>query len=177
MQGSDDTLPKSNPAGNEDIIARSIYLIVVLVVCVATWGLVVDMPKNAGIENMASEPATLQSVLEQREKAVWESFKNKDKKALADLLADEYTGVFVDGQGEHDKRSAVEAMNHVTIRDYSLSDFKLSSLGTNAALLRYNASGNFSNAQGQEVKLEVANIWVKREERWQSVRCQVTETK
>jgi Domain of unknown function (DUF4440) len=137
--------------------------------------ILVDMPQNAGVKNAVSEDAKLQAILEQQEKAVWESLKNKDKNAFADLLADEYTGVFIDGRGEHDKQGAVDSISQVTIRHYLLSDFKLSPLGANAALLRYSASGDFSGAQGQHVNLAVDNIWVKRGEQWQSLRYHVTE--
>jgi Domain of unknown function (DUF4440) len=139
--------------------------------------ILVDMPQNAGVKNAVSEGTKLQAILEQQEKAVWESFKNKDKNAFADLLADEYTGVFIDGQGEQDKLGAVNSISQVTIRHYSLSDFKLSPLSANAALLRYNASGDFSGSQAQDVQLAVDNIWVKRGEQWQSLRYYVTERK
>jgi hypothetical protein len=176
MQTTNDTLLRSIPAQEEGVISRSVFFIVLLVVCVAVWFVLVDMPQKTEVKNVTPEPEKLQPIIEQREKALWESFKNKDKEAFADLLADEYTGVFVDGQGEHDKQSAVDSLNQVTINRYSLSDFKLSPLGADTVLLRYNASGKFSGVQEQDVKLAVGNIWVKRGGQWQSLRYQVTAT-
>ena len=153
---------------------------VVLTICLTAWGVLAEISgRNAGHENTASAPSSLQSVLEQREKAVWETFKNKDRKAFADLIADDYTGVFADGQGEHEGQRALGAMNQINIRRYSLGDFKLSPLGENAALLRYTASANFalSNGSGQDAKLAVGDIWVKRGAHWQSLRYQETEMK
>jgi hypothetical protein len=105
-------------------LSRTICFIVLLAFCRTAWGVLAEMPgQNASGKNAASAPAKLQSMLEQPETAVWESFKNKDRMAFADLLAEEYTGVFADGQGEHDKQSAVDSVNQITIRRYSLSDF------------------------------------------------------
>ena len=76
-------------------------------------------------------------------------------------------------------QSALGSMNQLTIRRYSLSDFKLSLLNANAALHHYTASANFSlgDGSGQDSKLAVGDIWVKRGEHWQSLHYQETETR
>jgi hypothetical protein len=161
-------------------LSRHFCFVVLLAICVTAWGVIAEMPgQNAGHRNMATAPSNLQSLLEQREKAVWEAFKNKDRWAFADLITDDYTGVFADGQGERDRQSASGSMSQITVRGYSLSDFKLSRLGANAALLRYTASANFSlgDGSGRDSRLAVGDIWVKRGEQWQSLRYQETEMK
>jgi hypothetical protein len=134
------------------------------------------MPGQSGT---ASASSNLQAVLEQREKAVWETFKNKDKQAFGDLITEDYTGVFADEQGEHDRQSALASMGQITIRHYSLSDFKLTPIGYQAALLRYTALATFSlrDGSGQDSKLAVGDVWVKRGGRWLSLRYQETEMK
>ncbi len=70
-------------------LARSVCFITLLASGVTTWGVLAGTPgQKAEDKNAASTPATLQSILEQREKPVWESFKNNDTKAFADFLAD-----------------------------------------------------------------------------------------
>ncbi|MGB7730303.1 MAG: nuclear transport factor 2 family protein [Candidatus Acidiferrum sp.] len=160
--------------------SRSRCFITLLAFCVTTCCLLAETPgQKAGRKNAASTPATLQSILEQREKAVWDAFNNKDSKAFADLLADDYTSVSVDGTGECDKRCAVNSMGQVTLLAYSLSEFKLNPIGANAALLRYRASANFPsiNGKSQVLKLAVGDVWVKRGECWESLRYEETETK
>src|SRR5260370_33570155 len=47
-------------------------------------------PAPAKQPDRASAPSPLESLLEAKVKAEWEAFKNKDKKAYSDLLADDF---------------------------------------------------------------------------------------
>ncbi|MGB2667781.1 MAG: DUF4440 domain-containing protein, partial [Candidatus Acidiferrum sp.] len=131
-------------------LSRSVCFISPLAFGVAIWGVLAETPgQKIASKNAASTPATLQSILEQRERAVWESFENRDKKALVDLLADDYTSVSVDGTGECDKQCAVDSMSQVTLLAYSRREFKLTPIAANAALLRYRASASFPSINGR----------------------------
>jgi len=70
-------------------------------------------------------------------------------------------------------------MSQITIRRYSLRDFKLSPLGADATLLHCTASATFAlgEGSGQDSKLAVGDIWLKRGQHWQSLRYQETEKK
>jgi len=127
----------------------------------------------------AQSRASLQATLEQREKEGWETFKNKDAKGYAATCAPEYTGVFADGAGEHNLQSAIDSMKEITLHSYSLSGFKLTPLGPNAALMTYSAVANeaMGNAAPQDIKLAVSNVWVKRGGEWKSLRYHETEVK
>ena len=158
---------------NISLVAFLTFCLTVLSVCAQMEG----QPK--GVNSPAAPSAKLQSILEQREKAGWQAFKDKNKSAFADVTVDEYTTVLADGQGEHDRQATLDAMSQITIHRYSLTDFKLTPLGANAALLRYNASTNYSlgDGQGEDHKLAVGDIWVKRGKQWKSIRYQETEAK
>ncbi|MFB3923719.1 MAG: nuclear transport factor 2 family protein [Terriglobia bacterium] len=132
-----------------------------------------------GKKSSASQGSNLFSLLVEREKAGWEAFKNKDRKAFSAIAADDYTAVLADGKGEQNLQSTLNSMNAISINRYTLSDFKLTPLGPNAALLRYNASANYGIAGGQAVdgKLAVGDLWVKRGGQWKSLRYQETEVK
>ena len=60
--------------------------------------------------NTSSPDTRLKEMFEGKVKAEWEAIKNKDKKAYADLLADDYQGVEVDGKGE---RTKIQALNEL----------------------------------------------------------------
>src|ERR1700756_3729667 len=60
--------------------------------------------------NTAPSDSALKEMFEAKVKAEWEAIKNKDKKTYADLLADDYQGVEVDGKGE---RTRIQAMNEL----------------------------------------------------------------
>ena len=65
-------------------------------------------------ESQASNSVTADSALKDmfnaKIKVEWEALKNKNKKAYADLLADDYQGVEIDGQGERTKIQAVNEL-------------------------------------------------------------------
>ena len=116
--------------------------------------------------------ASLAATLEQRVRQGWETFKNKDRTAYAALCADGFTAVFADNAGEHDLNSALEAMAQITVNSYTLSGFQVTSLGANAALVRYQAAANVAMGSGpaEDAKLAVTEVWVKRGGQWKGLR-------
>jgi hypothetical protein len=125
-----------------------------------------------------SHDSVLRTMLEQREKQGWEAFKNKDRNEFSAIATKEYTAVLADGNGERDLQGTLDSMKEITIDSYTLSEFKLTSLGSNAALLRYQASANYTvGTQSISGKLAVSDIWVKHGGQWKSLRYQETEMK
>jgi hypothetical protein len=59
-------------------------------------------------------------MLESKIKGEWEALKNKDKKGYAELLADDYEGVEVDGWGERNKIQAVNELEAGNVHNYTL---------------------------------------------------------
>jgi ketosteroid isomerase-like protein len=127
----------------------------------------------------ANADSGLQATLEKLERAGWEAFKNKDKKAYQALVNDDYTAGFEDGQGEHDLKGALDSMGQVTVNSYTLSDFKLRSMSPDAAMLTYNAQVNLTMGGGkpEDMKLYVSDVWVKRAGQWKSLHYQETQRK
>ncbi len=156
---------------------RSKSLLTVLAMLVMASSLLAQAEKQPAASPTALAPS-LQAALEQKEKAGWEAFKNKDKKAFADLVTSDYTAVLADGKGEHSRQATLDAMADITITDYSLSNFRLTSLGPNSAMLSYAAAAKYSiNGQNQDGKLAVTDVWVKRGGQWKSLRYHETEVK
>ena len=56
----------------------------------------------------------------------------------------DYTAVIADGNGERDLKGTPDSMKDITINSYTLSDFKLTSIGPDAALLHYKASASYT---------------------------------
>src|ERR1700733_15214267 len=79
-----------------------------------------------------SADAALKTMFESKVQAEWEALKHKDKKAYADLLADDYQGVEVDGKGERTKNQALNELAEGNISNYTLWGFKLIPLGADA---------------------------------------------
>lgn len=152
--------------------------ITLLAVWCAAVTVVAQTQSASSASKADSGKSGLQIALEQHEKQGWEAFKNKDTKAFLAIVTDDYTAVIADGNGERDLTGTLDSMKEITINSYTLSDFKLTSIDSNAALLRYQASANYTIGN-QEVsgKLAVSDIWVKRGEEWKSLRYHETEMK
>jgi len=110
--------------------------------------------------------------------AEWEAIKNKDKKAYADLLADDYQGVEVDGRGERNKIQAINELVADNVFTYTLWGFKLIPLDPDAAFLTYEVTMQFPpKAQVRYSRVYITELWMKRAGQWKEVHYQETHVK
>jgi hypothetical protein len=152
--------------------------IVLFAVWYATVALVAVAQSSSPAGKANSSDSALLATLEQRERQGWEAFKNKDRNGFSAIATDDYTAVIADGNGERDLQGTLDSMKEITINSYTLSDFKLTSMGSNAALLRYKASASYTiGTQPITGKLAVSDIWVKRGSQWKTLRYQETAMK
>jgi hypothetical protein len=111
-------------------------------------------------------------------KAEWEALKNKDKKAYADLLADDYQGVEVDGQGERNKIQALNELPNGNVYNYTFWGFKLIPLGPDAAFVIYEVTLQFPpRSVTRYSRLYITELWVKRGGAWKELHYQETIVK
>jgi hypothetical protein len=159
------------------------WTILALFACLTISGGLLAQTSGTNAKKAAKSPgstsAGLQPTLEKLERSGWEAYKNKDKKAYEALLADDFTAGFEDGHGQHDKQSAVNSVEQETLHSYTLSNFRLTSISPNAALLTFDAQVNITIGSGkpQDVKLYVSDVWVNRGGQWKSLHYQETERK
>jgi ketosteroid isomerase-like protein len=115
---------------------------------------------------------------ESKIKLEWEAIKNKDKKAYADLLADDYQGVEVDGRGERNKVQAINELVADNVFTYTLFGFKLIPLEPDAAFLTYEVTMQFPpKAQVRYSRVYITELWMKRAGQWKEVHYQETHVK
>ena len=109
----------------------------------------------------------LEKLLEGNVKTEWEAFKNKDKKAYSDLLADDFIGIEDDAQGQRDKYHAVGEIDRSVVNSYNLFAFQVLPLNPNAALVTYELTMLFPpKAQVRFKRVLISELWLKREGRW-----------
>lgn len=115
----------------------------------------------------ASAQPPLEKLLEGNVKAEWEAFKNKDKKAYSDLLADDFAAIEDDGLGMRDKNAASGEIDRSVINSYNLFAFHVLPLGNNAALVTYELTMMFPpQAQVRFKRVLVSELWLKRAGQW-----------
>jgi hypothetical protein len=127
--------------------------------------------------SVTTDPA-LKTTFEAKVKAEWEALKNKDKKAYAELLADDYQGVEIDGRGERNKIQSVNDLADTSGFNYTLERLKLIPLGKDAAFVIYEVTMQFPpKAQLRYSRVYISELWVKRAGQWKLLHYQETHVK
>ncbi len=125
-----------------------------------------------------STDSTLKEMFQAKIKVEWEALKNKDKKAYAELLADDYQGVEVDGQGERTKLQALNELANGNVDRYTLWGYKLIPLGPDAAFVIYEVTLQFPPKSAVRLsRVYITELWVKRAGQWKELHYQETHVK
>jgi len=126
----------------------------------------------------ASADSGLKEMFETKIRVEWEALKNKDKNGYAELLADDYLGVEVDGKGERNKIQAVSELAETNVFTYTLWGFKLIPLGADAAFVIYESTTQFPpKSQIRLSRVYITELWVKRAGQWKELHYQETHVK
>lgn len=112
-----------------------------------------------------------------KEKSAWDAFKRKDVDGFKKLLAPEYLEVI--DTGLKDTAAAVDSMKDIDITDVTFSDWKMTPIDKDAALLTYkvNVKGKFKGADVPPGPYYEASAYVNRNGEWLAIYYQETESK
>jgi hypothetical protein len=133
---------------------------------------------KTGANTPAAADLALKDLFQSKIKAEWEALKNKDKKAYGELLADEYEGVEVDGQGERNKIQAINELAGENVFNYTLWGLKITPLGPDATFVVYEVTMQFPpRAQIRYSRVYVGELWVKRAGQWKELHYQETRVR
>lgn len=113
-------------------------------------------PKSANTP--AGKPVQPGSDAIANEKAVWDTFKNKDYDAFAAMLAPDFMELEPDGT--YDKAGTIEGVKMVDAAKFELSDWKAVKLDDDASLVTYTVK----NPAGDNERH--STIWAKRTGKW-----------
>jgi hypothetical protein len=157
---------------------RYLPLAAVLVIAFASFCLAQPQPSASPSPAPKPKPrvskAQLLKQLSARETKLWEAWKNRDTKPFqASLSAD---SVMIGGQGTQNKADAIKGITSpdCDVKSYALSDWKLSMVDADAALLTYKGAAT-GTCGGQPIPMAWAStLWIKRSGRWQAFSHQET---
>ena len=153
-------------------------LAVVTAIALAQQPVVTSKAGDTRQSGNASSDTALKDLLEAKVKAEWEALKNKDRKAYAELLADDYQGVEVDGRGERNKIQVLNELSDENVYQYTLWGLKVTPLGPEAAMVNYTVTMQFPpKAQVRYTRVYITEIWVKRAGQWKELHYQETHVK
>jgi hypothetical protein len=139
------------------------------------------MPPKTG-ENRPSSSVSadsgLKDMFESKIKVEWEALKNKDKKGYAELLADDYQGVEVDGRGERNKIQAVNEVEAGNVHGYTFFGFRVTPLDPDTAFVIYEVTMEFPpKSQVRYSRVYIGELWVRRAGQWKIQHYQETNVK
>jgi hypothetical protein len=125
-----------------------------------------------------ADQAKLATLLESRVRAEWDAFKNKDKKAYGDLLADDFVAVETDGEGARNKTHAVNEADRSPLHNYTLHNFRLITAGTNAAVVSYELTLEFPpKSTTRFLRVWASELWLNHDGQWKARYYQETRVK
>lgn len=129
-------------------------------------------------QNLSPAEMKLKELLESKVKAEWDAFKNKDKKAYSDLLADDFAAVEDDSEGMRTKSAAAAEVDRSVVNNYYLFAFNMIPLEPSAALVTYEITMEFpAKAQVRYKRVLVSELWMKRDGQWKARYYQETRVK
>ncbi len=132
----------------------------------------------AGPQSAVSSNSGLKDMFEAKIRVEWEALKSKDRKTYADLLADDYQGVEVDGRGERTKLQALNELADSNVFNYTIWGLKLIPLGPDAVFVIYESTMQFPpKSQVRYSRVYISELWVKRGGEWKEVHYQETHVK
>lgn len=132
----------------------------------------------AAQEKPAAKAASAAPNLEPQVHKFWDVFKTKDKKTLATLLSESFHEVEEGDSGFGDMKAELASMDDFVLVNYTIKDFKVKSLGPQAAVTYYAAQYE-GKASGQPTKANSAftQVWVREGGAWKCIHLQETTLK
>ena len=104
-----------------------------------------------------------------KEKAVWDTIKQKDYAAFADMLADDQ--VEVASEGVHDKAGSIAGVKQFEPSEVTFSDWKFLPIDKNGFIVAYTAASK-GKIQGKEfppTTMHCSSAWVRRDNKWLAI--------
>jgi len=117
----------------------------------------------------SSERLSVADTLITCENETWRLIKQKDLNGFASYLAEDFYDIFPDGK-ERTKSELLEFLGGADLKDYRLSNFRVSMLNQEAAVVTYHVDAHAS-IQGNDISMNnsVTSGWAKRGDRWLNV--------
>ena len=103
-----------------------------------------------------------------KEKAVWQSFKEKKADDFQKLVASDVVAVYADGI--KNMKNELESMSKTNIKSFSLSDFNLVNPDNDTAILTYKAKVETSiNGKDESGDYNCLSVWNMKNGDWKAV--------
>jgi len=157
---------------------RHLPLAALLVFAFATFCFAQPQPSASPSPSPKPKPkmtrAQVLKKLSASETALWNAWKNKDAKPFQNWLTSD--GVMVGDQGVGTKAEVVKMMadNPCEIKSFTLSDWKISMVDADAAVITYKGAADGTCAGQAIPTVWASSLWVNRRGKWMAFSHQET---
>src|SRR2546421_3385931 len=128
-----------------------------------------DTNRNANVAANTSAPTVSEADAIAKEKAIWDTIKQKDYEAFADMLAEDQVEVATDGV--HDKAGSIAGVKQFEPSEVNFSDWKFLPIDKDGFVVVYTAAYK-GKVQGQPfppTTMRCSSAWVRRNNKWLAV--------
>ena len=115
-----------------------------------------------------STAATNEDRLLEKEKAAWQSFKDKKTHDFKKLVSEQVMAVYA--EGIFDMQGELAAMPKWDMKSFAISDYKVTSHGSDTAVTTYKVTleGTYEG-KDQSGVYNAASVWKKHNGQWQAI--------
>jgi len=128
-----------------------------------------DTNRNANVAADTSAPTVSEADAIAKEKAIWDSIKQKDYVAFADMLAEDQVEVATDGV--HDKAGSIAGVKQFEPSEVNFSDWKFLPIDKDGFIVVYTAAykGKVQGKPFPPTTMRCSSAWVRRNNKWLAV--------
>jgi hypothetical protein len=115
-----------------------------------------------------STAASNEDMMQEKEKAAWQAFKDKKPDDFKKVVSPKFVGVYAEGASDLQKELA--DMQKWDMKSFAISDFKVTSAGPDTCVTTYKVAleGTY-DGKDQAGTYNAASVWKKQNGQWQAV--------
>ncbi len=115
-----------------------------------------------------SAAATNEDMMQEKEKAAWEAFKDKKPDDFKKVVSAKFVGVFTEGMSDMQKELA--DMQKWDMKSFAISDYKVTAAGPDTCVATYKVAieGTY-DGKDQSGTYNAGSVWKKHKGEWQAI--------
>src|SRR6266487_4082602 len=115
-----------------------------------------------------SSAATNEDMMQEKEKAAWQAFKDKKPDDFKKVVSPNVVAVYAEGMSDMQKELA--DMQKWDMKSFSISDYKATSYGPDTVISTYKVAveGTY-DGKDQSGNYNAASVWQKKKGEWQAI--------
>ncbi len=151
---------------------KSYALVLLLVLAAACAAPPTTNREAAPTNSAATKPAAVaisEADVIAKEKAIWDTIKNKDYDAFGNMLADDMMEVLPDGT--HDKTASIAGVKEFEPTEVVFSNWKYLPIDKDAVLIVYHVDvkAKYKGKEAPPQSARASSVWVNRNDKWVAI--------